>query len=165
LTEIAASHKGPVYLRLARPETPLIKCKMQNLKCRIGGSEVLVEGQDLTVVSCGPVVTEVIKAVKLASCQAEVINAYSVKPLDKMTILQSAAKTGKVLTVEDHSVIGGLGGAVAELLAKEYPLPLRILGVPDVFGESARSWEELLAKYQLDSKGIAEAMRQFLAKV
>jgi len=165
LTELAAGYKGPVYLRLARPETPLIKCGMQNVQCKIGGSEVLQEGQELTIVSCGPIITEVIKAISLiGQIGVELINCYSVKPLDKTTILRSAAKTGKVLTVEDHSVIGGLGGAVAELLAKEYPLPLKILGVPDVFGESARSWEELLGKYHLDSKGIAETIRRLLAK-
>jgi len=163
LTELAAEYKGPLYLRLARPETRGVECRMQNVECRIGGSEVLREGRELTIVSCGPIITEVIRAISLiGQIGVELINAYSVKPLDKATILRSVAKTGKVLTVEDHSVIGGLGSAVAELLAQEYPLPVKILGVPDVFGESAREPRQLLAKYGLDAEGIGKAIKNLL---
>jgi len=167
LTKLAAEYKGPVYLRLARPETRgLQRCRDAEMhRYRVGGSEVLREGRELTIVSCGPIITEVMEAISLigqigqiGKTGVELINAYSVKPLDKATILRSVAKTGKVLTVEDHSVIGGLGAAVAELLAERYPLPVKILGVPDVFGESARDWQELLGKYKLDSKGLRETI-------
>lgn len=164
LTLLAAKYQGPVYLRLTRAKTPMLK-GVRGVKrekgIKVGGAEVLQEGEGLTVVGCGPILTEVILAVKkFRNLEIEIINAYSVKPLDKKTILKSAAKTGKVLTVEDHSVIGGLGSAVAELLAQEHPVPVKILGVPDVFGESAREPGQLLAKYGLDAKGIARTIRE-----
>lgn len=168
LTKLAVEYQGPIYLRLTRPETPILKelggfggfGEFGGLK--IGGSEILKEGKDLTVIGCGPILLEAIEAVKMVEERIEVINAYSIKPLDKETILKSAAKTGKVLTVEDHSVIGGLGSAVVELLAQECPVPVKILGVPDVFGESAREPRQLLAKYGLDSRGIAKVIKELV---
>jgi len=182
LTRLAVEHEGPAYLRLTRPETPILReykgFKEYNKGCKIGGSHVLQEGKDLTIIGCGPILMEALKAVERISSSSstdkssasrtgsasriEIINAYSIKPLDKETILKSVAKTGKVLTIEDHSVIGGLGSAVAELLSQEYPLPVKILGVPDVFGESAKKPEELLAKHGLDSEGIGRAIREMV---
>jgi len=165
LTRLMVEHQGPAYLRLTRPETPILReykgFKEYNKGYKIGGSQVLREGTDLTVIGCGPIIIEAIQAVKLTGCQADIINAYCIKPLDKETILKSVAKTGKVLTIEDHSVIGGLGSAVAELLSQEYPLPVKILGVPDVFGESAKKPEELLAKHGLDVEGIEKTIKRF----
>lgn len=162
LTILAAKHKGPVYLRLTRAKTAGMKRAKGIKGVKVEGAEVLAEGKDLTILVMGPIITEVLEAVKLARCQADVINAYSVKPLDKKTVLKSATKTGKVLTVEDHSVIGGLGSAVTEFLVQEHPVPIKILGVPDVFGESAREPRELLAKYGLDAEGIAKTIREFV---
>jgi len=182
LTRLMVEHQGPAYLRLTRPETPILReykgFKEYNKGCKIGGSHVLQEGKDLTIIGCGPILMEALKAVERISSSSstdkssasrtgsasriEIINAYCIKPLDKETILKSVAKTGKVLTIEDHSVIGGLGSAVAELLSQEYPLPVKILGVPDVFGESAKKPEELLAKHGLDAEGIGKAIREML---
>jgi len=181
LTRLMTEHQGPAYLRLTRPETQILKrYKDINLPAgkagiqgyRVGGSEILKEGKDLTIIGAGPILMEALKAVerissssstdKSSASRIEIINAYCIKPLDKETILKSVAKTGKVLTIEDHSVIGGLGSAVAELLSQEYPLPVKILGVPDVFGESAKKPEELLAKHGLDAEGIGKAIREML---
>lgn len=197
LVKLAAEHNGPVYLRISKSEVPseiknknekikntnkqsLISRNLENEKLKIGGARILKEGKDLTILSHGPILGEVLGAVGSSQQPAippshldytrgyggvssiEVIDAYSIKPLDKETILKSCAKTGKVLVVEEHSVYGGLGSAVAELLSQEYPVPLKILGIKDVFGESARSREELLAKYGLNSENISRVISSWL---
>ena len=163
LVKAAAEHEGPVYIRISKSEVPTdsSKFKVQSSKFMIGGARILQEGKDLTILSHGPVLQEVLIA--SVNFDVEVIDAYSIKPLDKETILKSAAKTGKVLAVEEHSIYGGLGSAVAELLSQEYPLPVKILGIPDVFGESARSREELLEKNGLNSENIAITIKKLLA--
>lgn len=153
LTKLAAEYRGPVYLRLSRPETePVQSPKRIVHSYKIGGSEILRNGSKVTIIGCGIVLGEALKAAE--KLDAEVINCYSVKPLDEKTILKSVKKTGKVITLEDHSVIGGLGGAVAELLGEKYPIPILRLGVNDVFGQSARDYHELWKKYGLDSDTI-----------
>jgi len=105
-------------------------------------------------VGTGPILA---KALAVADAlEAEVINCATIKPLDRKTILCSVKKTGRALTLEEHSVFGGLGAAVAELLGQEYPVPVKLMGIPDVFGESARSPEELYQKYDLTEEGIRE---------
>lgn len=159
LVNLAAEYEGPVYLRISKSEVPSnFKFQISNSKWKIGGARVLKKGKDLTILSHGPVLTEVLKAGE--NFDVEIIDAYSIKPLDKQTILKSAAKTGKVLIVEEHSIYGGIGSAVTELLAQEYPLPVKILGIPDVFGESARDWKQLLEKYGLDSQNISKVIRK-----
>ncbi len=177
---MAVEHEGPVYLRISKSEVPgdvhlpgvppsfaqrLRKGKTATWK--VGGSRTLKEGSDLTILSHGPILGEVLAAVKsdqLSAISSEVIDAYSIKPLDKETILKSCAKTGKVLVVEEHSIYGGLGSAVAELLSQEYPLPVKILGIPDCFGESARNWKQLLEKYGLNSENISKVIKELIKK-
>lgn len=158
-TWAAARYKGPVYLRFSRGKTALITDEKTPFE--IGKAQVLKRGKDISVIGCGPLVYEALQAAeKLAKegIDCEVVNSATIKPLDKTTILTSGKKTGKVVTVEDHQVIGGLGSAVAELLAEELPLPLLRIGMPDIFGESGAD-KELLAKYNLDSFGIAERIK------
>lgn len=150
LTRLAAEYVGPVYLRLARPEMEAARGK--RLAVRVGGSEILRRGNKLTIIGCGIILGEAMKAAE--KLDAEVINCYSVKPLDEKTILESVKKTKKVITIEDHSVIGGLGSAVVELLGQKYPVPIKILGVQDKFGESARDYRQLWEKYGLVSDTI-----------
>jgi len=162
LVKVTAEHNGPVYLRISKSEVPPeIKIKNEKLKMtykklKIGGARVLKEGGELTIASHGPILEEVLVASQ--NFDVEIIDAYSIKPLNKEMILKSAAKTGKVLVVEEHSIYGGLGSAVAELLSQEYPVPVKILGIPDVFGESARGRQQLLEKYGLNANNIREVI-------
>lgn len=161
LVKVVAKYNGPVYLRISKSEVPEnIQYPISSIQYQIGGSRILQEGKELTIIGHGPILNEVLEASQ--NFDTEMIDAYSVKPLDKETILRSAAKTGKVLVVEEHSIYGGLGSAVAELLSQEYPLPLKILGIPDVFGESAREREQLLEKYGLNSENIAITIKKLL---
>jgi len=147
-----ASYEGPVYLRLSKSKTPVLTEKGKEFK--IGQATVLRPGEKLTIVGTGPILA---KALAVADAlEAEVINCATIKPLDRKTILCSVKKTGRALTLEEHSVFGGLGAAVAELLGQEYPVPVKLMGIPDVFGESARSPEELYQKYDLTEEGIRE---------
>jgi len=159
LVNLAAQHDGPVYIRISKSEVPhSLKFKVQSSKFTIGGARILKEGKELTIIGHGPILNEVLKASQ--NFDVEVIDAYSIKPLDRQTILKSAAKTGKILVVEEHSIFGGLGSAVAELLTQEYPLPVKILGIPDVFGESARKREQLLEKYGLVANNISKVIKE-----
>ncbi|HUV72150.1 MAG TPA: transketolase C-terminal domain-containing protein [Clostridia bacterium] len=152
-----AKHPGPVYLRLSRAETPVFTGG--NEEFEIGRAKVLKRGKKVTIVACGSLVYEALEAAE--EIDAEVINLHTLKPLDKATLLKSAQKTGKVITLEEHSVFGGLGSAVAEVLGQESPVPIRIMGIPDVFGESARSYQELLDKYGLNRQNIIKAFESF----
>lgn len=166
LVNLAAAHSGPVYLRISKTEVPgNLIIDSGNKRWRVGGSRVLRTGRDLTILSHGPILQEVLKAVDGSnSFRFEVIDIYSLKPLDKEGILKSVAKTGRALVVEEHSLYGGLGSAVAELLSQEYPTPLRMVGVPDTFGESAQSWRELLRKYKMDSESLKIIFNNFLGE-
>jgi len=150
--EAMANYQGPVYLRISRAKTPLLTEK--NRKFNIGKAEILKKGEGLTIIATGPILAKATTAAEKLG--AELINCSTIKPLDKETIISSAKKTGRVLTIEEHSIFGGLGSAVAELLGQEYPLPIKIMGIPDVFGESARSPEELYQKYGLSEEKILE---------
>lgn len=146
-----AEIEGPVYLRLSREEAPVFTD--DKARFSFGEAEVLRKGKKLTLISCGSLVYKCLNVA--GDLDAEVINLHTLKPLDKETILNSARKTGRVLTVEEHSVLGGLGSAVAELLVQENPVPMKIMGINDSFGESSRSYEELLQRYGLTSDDIA----------
>lgn len=159
-TIAAAAHDGPVYLRFAREKTPVITT--ENAPFEIGKAYVMREGKDVTVVACGPLVYEALMAAEmLAGRSVEVINCPTIKPLDRKTIVASAKKTGAVVTVEEHQITGGLGGAVCEALAEEYPVPVIRVGMPDSFGESGNP-DELLIKYGMKSKDIMRAVRRVL---
>lgn len=161
----AAEYVGPVYLRFGRLAVPVINDK-PDYKFEIGKGIVLREGTDVTIVATGLCVSGVLEAAeKLAQegVSAEVINIHTIKPLDKELIVASAKKTGKVITAEEHSVIGGLGSAVCEALCESCPTPVLRIGVQDRFGESGPA-VKLLEKYQLDGAGIYAQAKAWLNK-
>ncbi|MCI1655866.1 MAG: transketolase family protein [Lachnospiraceae bacterium] len=156
-------YEGPAYLRFGRLAVPVINDR-PDYKFEIGKGIVLREGKDVTLAATGLCVDGTLQAAeKLAAegIDAEVINIHTIKPLDTELLAASAAKTGKVVTVEEHSVIGGLGGAVCEALSETCPTPVKRIGVYDQFGESGPA-VELLHKYKLDAEGIYEQIKAYL---
>lgn len=154
---------GPVYLRFGRLAVPVINDR-PDYKFEIGKGVVLKEGKDVTIVATGLCVSEALAAAeKLAAdgIDAEIINIHTIKPLDDELIAASAKKTGKVVTVEEHSVIGGLGSAVCDCLCEKAPTPVCKIGVNDVFGESGPA-VKLIEKYGLDANGIYEKVKAFV---
>lgn len=154
---------GPVYLRFGRLAVPVINDR-EDYKFEIGKGVLLREGSDVTIVATGLCVGASLEAAeKLAEegISAEVINIHTIKPLDEELILASAKKTGKVVTAEEHSVIGGLGSAVCDCLSEKAPMPVCKIGVNDVFGESGPA-VKLLEKYGLDAQGIYEKVKAFV---
>ncbi|MGN8737688.1 transketolase family protein [Bilifractor sp. HCP3S3_D3] len=161
--EAAYAYKGPVYLRFGRLAVPVINDR-PDYRFEIGKGITLREGKDVTIIATGLEVQSALEAAqKLAAdgIDAEVINIHTIKPLDEELILASAKKTGRVVTVEEHSVIGGLGGAVCEVLSAKAPVPVLRIGVNDVFGESGPA-VELLHKYRLDGEGVYGQIRAWL---
>lgn len=156
---------GPVYMRFARLASPVIN-DSDTYKFEMGKGIVMREGTDVTIVACGLMVSEALDAAEALASEgisAEVINMHTVKPIDADLIVKSAIKTGHVVTVEEHSVIGGLGSAVADVLCEQAPTPLVKIGVQDVFGESGPG-AELLHVYGLDAAHIAETVRAALSE-
>ncbi len=161
----AVEHDGPVYIRFGRAACPVINDR-PNYEFQIGKGTVVREGTDVTVVATGICVGSALEAAeKLAEegISAEVINICTIKPLDEELIVASAKKTGKVVTAEEHSVIGGLGSAVCDALCKSAPVPVCKIGMQDVFGESG-SAAALVEKYGLDGTGIYETVKEFIGK-
>ena len=159
----AVEHEGPVYLRFGRAACPVINDR-PDYKFEIGKGTVVREGSDLTIVATGICVGNALEAAEMLAADgisAEVINICTIKPLDEELIIRSAKKTGKVVTAEEHSVIGGLGSAVCDALCKSYPVPVMKIGMQDCFGESG-SASALLEKYKLDGKGIYGQISDFL---
>ena len=159
----AYEHEGPVYMRLGRLAVPVFN-DPQDYEFELGKGILLREGGDVTIVACGLMVQAALEAADLLAekgVSAEVINIHTIKPLDEELVRASAAKTGRVVTCEEHSVIGGLGDAVLAALA-ESPVPVRKVGVNDVFGESGPA-VDLLHKYGLDAEGVVAAVEGFLA--
>lgn len=152
-----AEKEGPVYLRISRAETPVITRQSDNFE--IGKAQVLKEGNEVTLIACGSLVGEALKAAEKIG--GEVINLHTIKPLDQEAILKSAKKTGRVITIEEHSVFGGMGSSVAKFLGQEHPVPVKVMGIPDVFGESARDYQELLDKYGLNAENIVKEVGKF----
>ena len=153
---------GPVYLRLGRLAAP--RLHGNGYRFELGRGVVEREGTDVTIVACGLMVSaalEAAEALAAAGMSAEVLNIHTIKPLDGDLVVASATKTGRVVTVEEHSVIGGLGDAVCAALAEAHPVPVRKVGIQDVFGESGPA-PELLAKYGLDATGIQRAVEGFV---
>ena len=160
----AYEYEGPVYMRFGRAAVPVINDK-PDYKFEIGKGTILKEGTDVTIVATGICVDSALKAADLLEkdgINAEVINICTIKPLDEEIIINSAKKTGKVVTCEEHSVIGGLGSAVCDALCKSYPAPVCKIGMQDRFGESG-SAADLLVKYKLDGQGVYEQIKEFLA--
>ena len=161
---LAAATPGPVYVRMGRASVPAVYA--DGVELELGRAYVLREGADATVVACGVEVEQALKAAEALAAQGvdvEVIDAFSVKPLDEGTILASARKTGRVVVAEEHSVCGGLGSAVAEALARELPTPAEFVGMRDVFGKSGE-FEELMEYFGLGSAAIVEAVERVMAR-
>ena len=155
---------GPVYMRFGRLAVPVVN-DAEDFEFEIGKGIVMREGTDVTIVACGLMVQSALEtAERLAAdgISAEVIDMHTIKPIDADLIVESAKKTGRVVTCEEHSVIGGLGSAVCDVLAERFPVPVRKLGVNDVFGESGPA-VDLLHKYGLDADGVEAFVREFMA--
>ena len=158
----ALEYNGPVYLRFGRMAVPVINTN-PDYHFELGKGVLLREGKDITLIATGICVSETLAAAdKLAEdgIQAEVINIHTIKPLDEKLVLASAGKTGKVVTVEEHSVIGGLGSAVCDTLCTYAPAKVCKIGMNDVFGESGPA-DKLLIKYGLDAEGIYKKIKKF----
>ena len=159
-----AAWDGPVYLRFGRPSVPIFT--PEDAVFQIGKADLLVQGTDVTIIACGHMVWKALEAqVQLAEkgISAEVINMHTIKPLDTEAILSSVAKTGCVVTAEEHMMNGGLGDAVAQVLAKNSPAPQEFVAVNDTFGESGTP-NELLKKYHLETTDIVLAAERAVAR-
>ena len=162
--QAAAKIKGPVYIRLARNDSPIFTTAKTPF--RVEKAQVLKKGEEVTIIAHGPIVYEALKAARELELKdridAEVINCHTIKPLDEETIVKSALKTGKVITVEEHQVAGGLGGAVAELLSEKAPTQMLRMGIKDVFTESG-DYNKLLTKYKLNSSDIIKRVKSLVS--
>ncbi len=161
----AYEHEGPVYLRFGRLAVPVFH-EEEGFHFEIGKGEVLRDGSDVAILANGLMVNEALEAAKVlaeAGISARVVNLATIKPLDEELVLKAARECGKVITCEEHSIIGGLGEAVCGLLSEKCPTPVRRIGVNDVFGESGPA-VELLKKYGLSAEHIVEVARDFLGK-
>ncbi len=159
----AAEYEGPVYMRFGRAACPVINDR-EDYHFEIGKGEVIRAGKDVTIVATGICVGSALEAADMLAqegIEAEVINICTIKPLDNELIKASAKKTGKVVTAEEHSIIGGLGSAVCDALSEEAVAPVYKIGIRDVFGESG-SAQALVEKYKLDGKGVYEQVKAFL---
>ncbi|MCI9489238.1 MAG: transketolase family protein [Dorea sp.] len=159
----AYEHVGPVYLRFGRLAVPVINDN-EDYKFEIGKAVTLREGTDVTIIATGLPVSEALDAAeKLAAdgISAEVINIHTIKPLDEEAVIKAAAKTGKIVTVEEHSIIGGLGSAVCDVVAQKAPAKVLKIGINDVYGESGPA-KELVKKYGLDADSIYEKVKAFV---
>jgi transketolase len=162
-TMAVADYQGPVYLRFGRPVWPIFTSAMP---FEIGKAQVLSEGTDVSIFACGHLVWKAIEAARVLEekgISAEVINLHTVKPLDTAAILKSVQKTRCAVTAEEHNIIGGLGDAVAQTVARNQPTPIEYVGTNDTFGESGTP-EELLKKYGLDSPNIVAAAEKVIAR-
>ncbi|MEK7174740.1 MAG: transketolase C-terminal domain-containing protein, partial [Patescibacteria group bacterium] len=163
-TVAAAELAGPVYLRFGREKTPLFTTDHTPFK--IGQAEVFKEGKDVVIFVCGSLIYNSLMAaldLEKEKISVVVINVHTVKPLDKDIILKYADKTKAVVTVEEHQIHGGLGGAIAELLSRELPTPMEFIGVHDSFGESGQP-EELIKKYGMDVESIKKAVVKVISR-
>ena len=159
-----AEHVGPVYLRFGRPKVP--NFTNENQKFEIGKAVTLEEGNDLTIIATGHLVWEAMeacKALKEININTEVINIHTIKPLDRDAIIKSIKKTKCVVTAEEHMLNGGLGESIAQLLSRELPTPLEMVGVNDTFGESGTP-RQLMEKYGLTSSDIVKASKKVLTR-
>ena len=160
----AAEHDGPVYMRFGRLAVPRVFD--ENYKFEIGKAVTLKEGTDVTIIATGLMVNEAIEATKTLEeegISVELINMHTIKPLDNEAVIKAAKKTGCIVTAEEHNIIGGLGSAVSEVVAEEYPVPVVRVGVNDEFGKSGPA-VELLHLYGLDAKNIVEKAKLAISK-
>jgi transketolase len=159
-----AKHLGPVYLRFGRPKVPNFTPADQEFK--IGKAILLNEGTDVSIFATGHLVWKALEAGKILKkngIHAEIINIHTIKPLDHDAIMASVSKTGCVVTAEEHMMNGGLGDSVAQLLVREFPLPLEMVAVNDQFGQSGKP-EELMVKYGLEAANIVKAVQKVISR-
>ncbi len=158
----AAEYEGPVYIRLGRAAVPVVN-DPATFKFEMGKGQVVKEGKDITIIATGICLDSAIGAAKLLEADgidAEIINICTIKPLDEELVIASAKKTGKVVTVEEHSIIGGLGSAVCDCLSEKLPTPVKKLGINDVYCESGPAFD-LVHKYELDAEGVYKNIKKF----
>lgn len=164
-TMAIAEHEGPVYLRFGRPKWPVFTPEDQTFE--IGKAITFQEGTDVSIIATGHCMWEALKAAEVLEEQdglsVEVINIHTIKPLDEKAVLESAAKTGRVVTAEEHQMHGGLGDSIAQLLVRKQPTPMEMVAVDDSFGESGKP-EELFEKYGLGSNSIVDAARRIMKR-
>ena len=163
-TVAAAFHPGPVYIRFGREKSSVFTTK--DTPFEIGKAEIFRHGKDVSIIGCGMLLYNALIAAEELSkegIEAAVINSHTVKPIDSETIIKAAKDTGAVVTVEEHQIAGGLGSAVAEVLAKNHPVPQEFIGVQDRFGESGEPWE-LVEKFGMGVKDIKEAVKKVLKR-
>lgn len=159
-----AEHQGPAYLRFGRLAIPVYNSP--DYKFELGKGVTLKDGKDITIIATGLMVAEAIEAGKALAEQgidARVINIHTIKPIDRDIIVKAARETGKIVTVEEHSVIGGLGSAVGDIVLEEYPVPVVKIGINDVFGHSGPA-KDLLVEYGLTADNIVKTVKAFLSK-
>lgn len=164
-TKAAYKHKGPVYIRLGRLAIDSFN-DPDNYKFEIGKGITLHEGNDVTVIATGLVVYESLKAVKALEAEGinvRLINMHTIKPIDKDIIIKAAKETGRIITVEEHNIIGGLGEAVASTVCEEYPVPVTRIGINDTYGHSGPA-VGLIAEYGLDSVSLAKRFKEIIGK-
>ena len=159
-----AYRKGPAYIRLNRVSTPVIY--EEDYEFEFGKAIEIREGDDATIIATGTMVTEAIKASEMLNednISARVLNIHTIKPLDKDAMIRAAKDTGNIVTIEEHSIYGGLGGAVAEVLAVDYPVPMKIMGVKDRFGESGE-YDHLINKFGLNAAKIVKNVKELVGE-
>lgn len=163
-TKAIAAHNGPVYLRFGRPKVPIFTDA--NADFKIGEADVVFEGKDVSIIACGHLVWKAVEAAQELAKEgidAEVINMHTIKPLDEKAILDTIAKTGCVVTAEEHMINGGLGDSVAQVLSRNNPTPQEYVGVNDTFGESGTP-DELMTKYNIDTADIIKASKKAISR-
>ncbi len=163
-TFAAAFNGSPTYIRLAREKTPVMTTEKTPFK--IGKAEIFLDGKDVTIIACGPLLYEALLAadkLEKEGISVEVINNHTIKPMDAKTILTSVKKTKCVVTVEEHQIMGGMGSAVAELLAQNFPVPMEMIGVKDSFGQSGNP-DELLNFFGLTHPFIIKAVKKVIKR-
>lgn len=155
---------GPMYMRTSRAPLPIVTKESDPFQ--IGKANVLRKGKDVTIIACGVMVAEALSAAELLKkkgIDAKVVNMHTLKPIDEKEIIASAKATGAIVTAEEHQVIGGLGSAVSEVLARKFPTPVEMIGVYDVFGETGEP-DELLKAYHMKDVDIAAAAKKAIAR-
>ena len=158
----AAAHVGPVYIKLGSPKMPVLMD--ENYPFQIGKGVVMQEGSDVTIIGTGTVLSKAADATRILKekgIHARLINMHTIKPLDRELVLKAAAETGKIVTVEEGYLTGGLGSCVAELIATEHPVPMKMIGIDDQYCDTG-PYEELLAQYGLQGDQIADTIVKFL---
>ncbi len=162
-TQAIAEHEGPVYLRFGRPVWPIFTKEEDFV---LGKAQILNEGKDVSIFACGHLVWKAVEAARILEekgISVELINIHTIKPLDTKAVLASIKKTGCAVTAEEHNIIGGLGDSIAQVAAKDHPIPIEYIGTNDTFGESGKP-TELLTKYGLDTEFIVAAAMKVIAR-